>query len=121
MLTSIRQTHSEFFRQFHNLKIMVGDKSITLLSRYARKSSFDYVEEQENQIYPCIAILDYTPVPSRDWFVDMKTYFGGKGFSELTGYLYRRPIHMNFVMMLVLCQRVIMNFLQCRIISTLHL
>jgi hypothetical protein len=37
MLTSIRQTHSEFFRQFHNLKIMVGDKSITLLSRYARK------------------------------------------------------------------------------------
>ena len=36
MLTSIRQTHSEFFRQFHNLKIMVGDKSITLLSRYAR-------------------------------------------------------------------------------------
>jgi hypothetical protein len=73
MLTSIRQTHSEFFRQFHNLKIMVGDKSITLLSRYARKSSFDYVEEQENQIYPCIAIMDYTPVPSRDWFVDMKT------------------------------------------------
>ncbi len=96
MLTSIRQTHSEFFRQFHNLKIMVGDKSITLLSRYARKSSFDYVEEQENQIYPCIAIMDYTPVPSRDWFVDMKTYFGGKGFSELTGYLYRRPVRMEF-------------------------
>ena len=96
MLTSIRQTHSEYFRQFHNLKIMVGDKSITLLSRYARKSSFDYVEEQENQIYPCVAIMDYTPVPSRDWFVDMKTYFGGKGFSELTGYLYRRPVRMEF-------------------------
>ena len=57
MLTSIRQTHSEFFRQFHNLKIMVGDKSITLLSRYARKSSFDYVEEQENQIYTKIKNL----------------------------------------------------------------
>ena len=96
MLTSIRQTHSEFFRQFHNLKIMVGDKSITLLSRYARKSSFDYVEEQENQIYPCIAIQDYVPTPKQEWFIDMKAYFGGKSLDGLTGYLYQRPIWMNF-------------------------
>lgn len=96
MLTSIRQVNEEFFRTFYNLKVMVGKEEKTILSRYAKKSSKDYVEEQENQVYPCIAIQDYTPVPKKEWYIDMRAYFGGKSLDDLTGYLYQRPIWMEF-------------------------
>lgn len=96
MLTSIRQVNEEFFRTFYGLKVMVGREEKTLLTRYAKKSSKDYVEEQENQVYPCIAIQDYIPVPRDEWFIDMKAYFGGKSLDGLTGYLYQRPIWMDF-------------------------
>jgi hypothetical protein len=96
MLRTIKQTNEEFFRLFHGLKIPMDGTEFPVLSRYARKSSKDYVEEQENQIYPCIAIQDYIPVPKKEWFIDMKSYFGGKDFQNLTGYLYLRPIWMEF-------------------------
>lgn len=96
MLTSIRQVNEEFFRTFYGLKIPVGSEKKTILCRYAKKSSRDYVEEQENQIYPCIAIQDFTPVPKKEWFIDMHSYFSGKSLDGLTGYLYQRPIWMEF-------------------------
>ena len=96
MLTTIRQVNEEFFRTFYNLKVTVGDEEKTLLTRYAKKSSKDYVEEQENQVYPCIAIQDFVPVPKKEWYIDMKAYFGGKSLDGLTGYLFMRPIWMEF-------------------------
>ena len=55
------------------------------------------MEEQENQIYPCIAIQDYIPVPQKEWFMRHGNLIsGGKDFQNLTGYLYLRPIWMEF-------------------------
>lgn len=96
MLTTIRQVNEEFFKLFHGLKVPVGDSEKKIPSRYAKKSSLDYVEEQENQVYPCIAIQDFTPVPKKEWFIDMKAYFGGKSLDGLKGYLYQKPIWMEF-------------------------
>lgn len=96
MLTSIRQVNEEFFRKFYGLKMLIGGVEKTVLCRYAKKSSYDYVEEQSNQIYPCIAIQDFSPNPKKEWFIDMKAYFGGKSLDGLTGYLYQRPIWMEF-------------------------
>lgn len=96
MLTTIRQVNEEFFRKFYGLKMRIGGAEKTVLCRYAKKSSYDYVEEQSNQIYPCIAVQDYTPVPKKEWYIDMHAYFGGKSLDGLTGYLYQRPIWMEF-------------------------
>ena len=96
MLTSIRQVNEEFFRTFYGLKVSVGGVEKTVLCRYARKSSYDYAEEQSNQTYPCIAIQDYTPTIKDNWYVDMKSYFGGKSLDGLKGYLFMRPIWMEF-------------------------
>lgn len=96
MLTTIRQVNEEFFRKFYGLKMNIGGTEQVVLCRYAKKSSYDYVEEQETQIYPCIAIQDYTPTPKREWYIDMHAYFGGKSLDGLTGFLYQRPIWMEF-------------------------
>lgn len=96
MLTSIRQVNEQFFRKFFGLTIPVGGAGKKILCRYARKSSYDYTEEQSQQIYPCIAIQDYVPIPKEEWYIDMQAYFGGKSFDGLKGYLYQRPIWMEF-------------------------
>lgn len=96
MLTTIRQVNEQFFRKFYGLKMQIGGAEKVVLCRYAKKSSYDYVEEQSNQIYPCIVIQDYTPTPKDEWYVDMHSYFGGKSLNGLTGYLYQRPIWMEF-------------------------
>lgn len=96
MLTTIRQVNEQFFRKFYGLKMQIGGAEKVVLCRYAKKSSYDYVEEQTNQIYPCIVIQDYTPTPKDEWYVDMHSYFGGKSLNGLTGYLYQRPIWMEF-------------------------
>lgn len=96
MLTSIRQVNEQFFRKFFGLSIPIGDTNKKVLCRYARKSSYDYTEEQAQQVYPCVAIQDYVPVPKEEWYIDMHAYFGGKSFDGLRGYLYQRPIWMEF-------------------------
>lgn len=96
MLTSIRQVNEQFFRRFYGIKLTMGRVEKAILCRYARKSSYDYVEEQDQQIYPCIAIQDYKPTPKEEWFIDMRAYFGGKSLDGLKGYLYQRPIWMEF-------------------------
>lgn len=96
MLHSIRKVNEEFFRTFYGLKVPFKDGEKVVLCRYARKSSKDYVEEQKNHVYPCIAIQDYSPNVKDDWYIDMKSYFGGKSLDGLSGYLYRRPIWMEF-------------------------
>ena len=96
MLTSIKQVNEQFFRIFFGLEIPIGGTTKKILCRYARKSSHDYTEEQDQQIYPCIAIQDYNPVPKDEWFIDMHAYFGGVSLDGLTGYLYQRPIWMTF-------------------------
>lgn len=96
MLTTIRQVNEQFFRKFYGLKMQIGGAEKVVLCRYAKKSSYDYVEEQANQVYPCIVIQDYTPTPKDEWYIDMHSYFGGKSLNGLTGYLYQRPIWMEF-------------------------
>lgn len=96
MLNTIRQVNEEFFRTFYNIKVIVGSEEKVILTRYARKSSKDYVEEQDNQIYPCIVIQDFTPIPKKEWYIDMKAYFGGKSLDGLSGYLYQRPLWLDF-------------------------
>lgn len=96
MLTSIKQVHEEFFKQFFRLKIPFKSGPQEVHTRYARKSSYDYSEEQDNQIYPCIVIQDYTPELKEDWFIDMRQYFGGLSSDGLKGYLYRKPVWMTF-------------------------
>lgn len=96
MLTTIRQVNEQFFRKFYGLKMQIGGAEKVVLCRYAKKSSYDYVEEQANQIYPCIVIQDYTPTPKDEWYIDMHSYFCGKSLNGLTGYLYQRPIWMEF-------------------------
>lgn len=98
MLTSISQVNEEFFKLFSGIKIKdhTTGSEISVRSRFARKSAQDYVEEQENQVYPCIAIQDYQPTLAEDWWIDFKEYAGGLSTDNLTAYLYRRPIWMDF-------------------------
>lgn len=96
MLTTIRQVNEEFFKTFYGLKMNIGGKLSTVHCRYYKKSGRDYVEEQSNQIYPCIVIQDYSPIPKPEWYIDMHAYFGGKSLDGLSGYLFQRPIWMEF-------------------------
>ena len=96
MMYSISQVNEEFFKIFYNLEIPYGDTLLRPMCRYAKKSSFDYTEEQDYQIYPCIALQDYTPSIRSDWYVDMKQYVGEYTEDNVKAYLYHRPIWMLF-------------------------
>lgn len=96
MFDSISQVNKEVFKLFQGVKITKHGKEKDVLCRYAKKSSLDYVEEQDNQEYPCIVIADYTPTLNDSWYLDMKTYSGGVSFDGIKGYIYRRPIWMEF-------------------------
>ena len=97
MLRSIKEVNEEFFKQFRGIKIRVKDKEVEVPIRYARKSGKDYVEESKQQTYPCIAIQDHSPKIKDEWYLDMKSYFGGISIDGLSGYLYRRPIWFEFL------------------------
>lgn len=94
MLTSIKQVDTEFFKQFHNLTIPGLSKQAHY--RFYKKSAEDYTEEDPNQVYPCIAVQNYTPTLKDEWFVDMKEYFGGLSSDGQRGFLYRRPVWFEF-------------------------
>lgn len=96
MMYSISQVNAEFFKIFYNLEIPFNDSILKPLCRYAKKSSFDYTEEQNAQIYPCIAIQDYTPTIKDDWYIDTKQYIGEYTPDGLKAYLYNRPIWLSF-------------------------
>lgn len=64
--------------------------------RYARKSSHDYSEEQDAQIYPCVAIQEYFPVPKEDWWIEYKGFHRATSVDGSTGYLYYLPLWMDF-------------------------
>ena len=96
MLGSIREVNEEFFKQFKGVRVSVRGNEIDIPIRYAKKSSRDYAEESSQQIYPCIAIQDHSPRIKEEWYIDMKSYFGGVSSDGLKGYLYRRPIWMEF-------------------------
>lgn len=95
MIRSINQVNEEFFKLFHNVIIDVKGKRKKVKSRYARKSSYDYVEEDE-QIYPIISIQDYPPTPREDWWIDTRSYFGGMDEDGMRGYLFYHPVWMDF-------------------------
>lgn len=97
MLKSIREVNEEFFKQFRGIKILIKGKEVEVPIRYARKSGKDYVEEFKQQLYPCIAIQDHSPKIKDEWYLDMKSYFGGISLDGLSGYLFRRPIWFEFV------------------------
>jgi hypothetical protein len=67
-----------------------------VLVRYARKSSGDYVEEQPQQVYPCVAIQDYTPTPREDWWIEHKPFHRANSQDGKTAYLYYLPMWMQF-------------------------
>ena len=92
MLTSIGQVNKEFFKKFFKLKI---DGEVIPI-RYARKSSYDYTEEWQNQQYPCIAIQDYIPTLDDRWYVDLREYFSGLSMDKSKGKLYSRPVWLDF-------------------------
>ena len=94
MLTSIKQVDTEFFKQFHSLTIPGLSKQAHF--RFYKKSAEDYTEEDPNQVYPCIAVQNYTPTLKEEWFVDMKEYFGGLSPDGQQGFLYRRPVWFEF-------------------------
>jgi hypothetical protein len=98
MLSSVSQVNEQFFALFSGIKIKDHGTGalIDVPVRYARKSAYDYTEEQENQVYPCIAIQDYAPTLRDEWWVEFKEYSGGLSDDELTAYLYRRPVWMDF-------------------------
>ena len=95
MLTSIRQVNEEFFKLFFNTKIISKGVEKQVNFRYAKKSSYDYTEEQDNQIYPCIAVQDYAP-NIEEGYVDYNTYSGAEDLDKLKGYIFTRPIHLEF-------------------------
>lgn len=97
MLKSIGEVNEEFFKQFRGIKILIKGKEVEVPIRYARKSGKDYVEESKQQLYPCIAIQDHSPKIKDEWYLDMKSYFGGISLDGLSGYLFRRPIWFEFV------------------------
>lgn len=97
MIKSIREVNEEFFKQFRGIKILIKGKEVEVPIRYARKSGKDYVEESKQQLYPCIAIQDHSPKIKDEWYLDMKSYFGGISLDGLSGYLFRRPIWFEFV------------------------
>lgn len=96
MFTTIEQVHEEFFKLFFKYQIKVSGEQKDIHFRYAKKSGIDYAEEQENQVYPCIVIQDYTPELKEEWFVDLKKYLGELSEDGLKGYLYQRPVWMEF-------------------------
>lgn len=92
MLSSVQQVNEEFFKLFHRLNI----GGIVVNSRYAKKSSFDYVEEQRNQIYPCISIQDFAPTIREGGYVDPHEYTGGMNSDNTKAFVYHRPTWMSF-------------------------
>ena len=98
MLTSINQVNREFFKLFDNLEIQYEDGSIFIPKyRYAKKSSYDYSEEDCEPVYPCIAMQDYVPTPNNKWYIDLRRYFDGAVTADkLKGYLTSKPIYLEF-------------------------
>ena len=94
MLTSIKQVDTEFFKQFYGITIPGITKPVNF--RYYKKSADDDSEEDSNQIYPCIVVQNYAPTLKPEWFVDVRDYFGGLSSDGQKGYLYRRPIWLEF-------------------------
>jgi len=98
MLTSIEQVNIEFFKLFHGITVPNSEGEVVVIEdRYTKKSSKDYVEENANQIYPCIAIADDMPSLKEDWWVDLHGYIEGYDTEGLTAYLYQNPLWMEFV------------------------
>lgn len=97
MISSVLNVQENFFKRFTNLKITQKDGSeLTIPCRYARKSSEDYTEEQEQQDYPCIAIQDYIPRPKDNYYVDLRKYQGATNLTKTLVELVRKPMWMDF-------------------------
>ena len=71
-------------------------KELGVTVRYARKSSYDYTEEQPQQIYPCVAIQDYVPTPRENWWIEHKPFHRANSMDGTTGYLFYLPLWMDF-------------------------
>ena len=92
MISSVLNVQDNFYRLFQGIEICGS----AVNCRYARKSSGDYTEEQEQQIYPCIAIQDYQPTPDRRHYIDLKKYHGARNLAGTLIELVRQPMWMNF-------------------------
>jgi|LSQX01.1.fsa_nt_gb hypothetical protein len=101
MFRKTSQVNEQFFKKLYSVQITLSE-SVTknVLVRYAKKSSEDYSEESDQQIYPCIAIQDYTPTLKPEWWIDLTKYpyIDKDTLTEenYTGLLFSRPVWMLF-------------------------
>lgn len=98
MLYSIAEVNEQFMAAMQGVTIHDAKAKTDrpVLVRYARMSSGNYTEEQPQQIYPCVSILDYAPSINEKWYLDLRQYAGGISRDGLTAFLFRRPIWMEF-------------------------
>lgn len=92
MFHKIIDVHTAVFKYFSE-RI---SEELGVSVRYARKSSHDYSEEQPQQVYPCVAIQDYAPVPKENWWIEYKAFHRATSVDGKTGYLYYLPLWMDF-------------------------
>ena len=116
MLSSVQQVNEEFFRLFHGLTI----GGIIVPSRYAKKSSKDYTEEQENQVYPCIAIQDFVPVIRDGGYVNQQEFVGGLNAEGTKANVYHRPTWMSFRYDVSIASKSYHKFMEMRQYFTEH-
>lgn len=93
MFYKIQEVHTAVFRYFSK-RIQSELPGVNV--RYARKSSKDYTEEQQQQLYPCVALQEYSPVPRENWWIEHKAFARASSTDGTTGYLYYLPIFMDF-------------------------
>lgn len=92
MFYKIIDVHTAVFRYFSESL----EKDLGVHVRYAHRSSQDYTEEQEQQIYPCVAIQDYFPTPKENWWIEHKAFHRATSLNGEIAYLYYLPLWMQF-------------------------
>lgn len=102
MFNSTKQVKESFFNLFSEaIRIPSGAATIDVPVRYAKKSSTDYVEEQANQVYPCVAIWDYEPTPDERYKIAGNVVYGSFRDTDNdtildTGTAYYEPMYLQF-------------------------
>lgn len=77
MLTSLRNTHTEFFKEFQpQVTILDGTTPIVFPVHYARESKKDLTQGRKES-YPQISILDYLPEFDPSWADNGSKRFDG--------------------------------------------
>lgn len=104
MFNSISDFDRAFMSLFSNVILPIKGVDTSIYYRYYKKSSENYVEEEE-QKYPCIIVQDYTPKPREDWFIDLREEMGETSVDGLTMKMYRKPMALTFNYDVSICSK----------------